>query len=306
MERTLLVVVFLIILGVVAGIAYYLTTPTITTTQTSITSATLSTPTPTTKPTTAPNTSIPPTTPTTSTSYIQPRITDVTSEGFVHVDGEIYWRFKISGEVDLRDKIEINGIYSWWFGRINVTLPNGEHAYIFKPPDYTNIVTSLRYLSGSEIFDAYVLDVEAWWEKSFLDGTYRIVIWLQGPYENKSVLFDKSFVFRMAFNTSITPTVWTSWDENLSLTITNVGDVPLILQSVGIERSGTGTVVGWVSTPKEIVMPGESRKITAPVQILEHFREEFKGKNIDLDFLVSFVGAPDTYRITLNVRFPTE
>lgn len=308
MKTALLVAVFLIILGVVAGVAYYLITPTTMTTQTSITSATLSTPTPTTISTTASTTSIPPTTPTTTpTSYIQPRITDVTSEGFVYVEEEreIYWRFKISGEVDLRDKIEINGIYGWWFGRINVTLPNEEDTRVHEPPDYTNIVTSFRYLSGSKIFDAYVLDVDAWWEKSFLDGTYRIVVWLKGPYENRSVLLDKNFVFRMAFNASITPTAWTSWDENLRLTITNTGDVPLFLQGVGIERSGTGTVIGQVLTPEEIIMSGETREIVAPVQIFGDFKEEFKGKNITLDFLLSFAGARQIYKVTLNVRFPT-
>lgn len=279
-----MVAVFLIILVVAAGITYYLTTPTTTTTQTPITSTT---------------------TPTTS-DHAQPRITDVTPEGFVFVDGEIYWRFEVSGEVDLRDKVTINGVYGWWFGVIDVTLPNGERTNVFVPPNYVDILTMFQSLSGSEVFDAYVLDVDAWWEKSFLDGTYRVVVWLKGPYENKSVLFDKSFDYRMDCNISVTPTVWASWNESLEIAITNTGDVPLVLQGVGIVWSGTGSVAGDVSISREVIMPGESKEIVAPVYIFEDFRAYFKGKTIALDFVFNFAGARQEYIEALNVSFPAE
>lgn len=271
-----LIVVFVVVLGVVAGIAYYLTTLTTPTTTTS-----------------------------TPPSHAQLKVTDVVSEGFVYRDGEIYWRFKIFGELDLRDKVEVNGVYDFWFGHINITLPNGERADIFKPPDYTNIVVQLRYLSGSEVFDAYVLDIHAWWKESFLEGTYRVVVWLQGPYDNRTVLFDKSFYFRMAPEISITSTVWNSWSESLRLTVANEGDVPLVLLSIGIEQAGTRRGIGWC-TVEELIMPGESREVTAPIQFYDYVKEEFKGKEAVLDFLVEFAGARQLYRVTLNVKFPNE
>ncbi|MEO3992865.1 MAG: hypothetical protein QN229_00915, partial [Desulfurococcaceae archaeon TW002] len=80
---------------------------------------------------------------------------------FVFVDREIYWRFKILGEVDLRDKVTINEVYGWWFCVINVITPNGELTNIFVPPNYTDILISSQYFSGSKVFDAYVLDTNA-------------------------------------------------------------------------------------------------------------------------------------------------
>ncbi|MDM7276015.1 MAG: hypothetical protein P3X22_007895 [Thermoprotei archaeon] len=280
MKKLLLVAVLLIIM-IVAGIAYYLAV-----TQAPVT----------------PTTTAPP-------SRYQPRITDITSLGFLVIDDEIYWRFNITGDVDLRDMIEINGVHGHWFGLLKVILPNGEHADIFEPPNYTDIAgRGILYLSGSKLFDALAFRIGAWWEKKWLDGAYKVEFWLLGPYENKTMLFSKSFNFRMAFNISIAPTVWTSWSENLKITIANVGDVPIVFENLGITLSGTGTTIGHSSPTysPHIIMPGETKEIIVPIEILESYREALKGKEATLDFKLGIAGASPKHIVTLNIQFPTK
>ncbi|MEM0014336.1 MAG: hypothetical protein QXX81_02080 [Zestosphaera sp.] len=308
MRNLLLVVIILVAMSAVVGAALHLMGPTapatpITTPLPSTTVPT-STPTATISTTTTPVKPTPTTTQATQPSGLtKPIITDVVPMGFVLVDGEVYWRVKVLGTVDLRDKIEINGVYAFWFGRFKVTLPDGrEQTRLFMPGDYVNIVRDFRYIREEMTLDVYI--PTNWYENPCLEGTYRFVVWLQGPYENRSLLFDKSFVYKMNLKANISPTELRSWSENLKLSLTNTGDVPLILQGVGIERTGTGTVVGWVLVPEEIIMPNESKELTAPVQILNDFREEFKGKTITVDFVLNVVAAPQRYAITADVRFP--
>lgn len=307
MRNLLLVVIVLVALGAVAGAALYLMRPTVPATTTPLPSTTVPTSTPTaTISTTTPVKPTPTTTQTTPpTGSTKPTITDVVSEGFVVVDGEVYWRVKVLGMADLRDKIEINGVYAFWFGRFKVTLPDGrEQTRLFIPGDYVNIIRDFRYLQDEMTLDIYI--PTNWYENPCLEGTYRFVVWLQGPYENRSLLFNKSFVYKMDLKANVFHTEWRSWNENLRLAITNTGDVPLVLQGVGMERSGTGTVIGWILTPEEIIMPGETREITAPVQMREDFKEEFKGKTITVDFVLDIVAAPQRYAITTDVRFPAD
>lgn len=283
--RKLLLSVLLLIVVMAAGLAYYLATP-------------ISPVTPSSTPSTTPTT--------TAIGYPQLKVSEVSPVSFVYVDRMVYWRFKVSGEIDLREKVEINGVYGWWFAIINVTLPNGKITDLYNPSDYVNILRSFNHLSGSWVLDAYVLDVDAWWEKSFLDGEYRVVVWLKGPYGNRSILFDKTFTHRMNYSISITPTKWSSWDEKLRISIVNTGDVPLILQSIGIELSNTGTVIGWIHTPEVLIEPGDSREVEARTEILEDYRAWLKGKTATLDFLISFAGARQLFKVTLSVEFPSK
>lgn len=153
-------------------------------------------------------------TPLTTSTLFQPVITGVVSEGFVFLDGELYWRIRIYGEVDVRERVNISGVYDWWVGRSDEVLPSGESTSIFEPPDYSTIAETFRYISGSTIRDAYI--PTEWFEEPCLEGEYRVGIWLQGPYDNKTILFNKTFEFKMLFNTSITPTTWSSWSEKPS------------------------------------------------------------------------------------------
>ncbi len=277
-----MVVIIVFILGAIIGSTLYLMYPAAPTTT---------------------STTRPVTPTTTSPGLAQPRITDVVPEGFVLVGGEIYWRIKIYGEVDLRNYTTISGVYGSWFGRINVILPSGEGARLHEPPDYTNIVTQFSYLRGVKVLDVYI--PTSWYENPCLEGVYRVTVWLKGPYENRTTLFDKNFTYRMDLKATISPTTWTSWNENLKLVIANTGEVPLIITGVGIERNGT--VIGWVLVPpEEIVMPGESKELAAQAQILDNFREELKGKSVVVDFVLSIVAAPRRYAITNEVRFPVK
>ena len=292
--KLLIAVVILVILSVVAGVALFLMMP----------AAPPATPTTSTSPASTPTTTTKPTTPAGST---QPEIRDVVPEGFVFVDNELYWRIKILGEADLRDRITINGIYAFWFGRIDVTLPDGRKALLYNPPDYVNVVTQFLTLSGEMVLDVYI--PTAWYENPYLEGTYRVTVWLSGPYENRTTLFDKSFYYKMDLKATISPTVWTSWNQSLELNITNTGNLPLILGEGGIRRAGTDTVIGhWTPTPPypHVLMPGESKEISGPVEIYDDFKEALKGKTVAVDLVLSIVGAPREYVITVNVTFPAK
>lgn len=313
LRTIILAIVAVAILAISAGAIYYLTKPApppITTVIQSITTTapqtTVTTVVQTTTTTTTLSTHTATVSPTSTAAPVQPRVTDIVSEGFVFVDDELYWRIKILGEVDLRDKIEINGVYSFWFGRFNITLPDGSpQDRIYKPGNYEEIVSQFIYLPGTMTLDIYI--PTEWWEKICLEGVYRVVVWLKGPYNNYTVLFDKSFTFKMALNASITPNRWPSWSGPLKLEIDNTGDVPLILNGVGIELTGTETVIGWLApTLRETVMPGESKTLEAQVQILSDFMEELRGKTRTVDFVLNIVGAPRRYAITIDVEFPRE
>ncbi|MEM2158062.1 MAG: hypothetical protein QXO72_03490, partial [Sulfolobales archaeon] len=219
-------------------------------------------------------------------------------------DREVCWRFRVSGEVDLRDRIEINGVYGNWIGRFQVKLPNGENALIFESPNYNIDVSQFGYLSGSRTLDACVLDLDAWWGKSLLEGTYTASIVLYGPYENRSILFSRNYTYTANLNISVAPTVWNSWNQSIVIQIVNTGDVPLILQGIGIEHSGTGTGIGFTQISEEVIMPGESKSVAATVQTFDYVRENFKGKSASLDFNLNFAGINRVFKVVTDVTFP--
>ncbi len=253
----------------------------------------------------------PPAQSTQTTGPARPRITDVVSVGFVlAVDEphykELYWRIEIHGEVDLREKVEIGGVYGWWFGTVTVYLPDGRvQDRVHEPPDYFNVFQSFQHMEGSKTLDVYI--PTEWFEEVCLEGVYRVVVWLQGPYENRTVLFDKSFTLRMSLEASVGPTRWSSWSEALRLELRNSGDVPVILRGAGIELRETGTVIGWATIPEwVVVMPGESATVEARADIREEFREQLRGETEAVSFRLGIVGAPREYAVEVAVEFPTE
>lgn len=283
--RTLLPATLLILAGIAVGLAYYLSAP-------------ISPVAPSPTPPTAPAT--------TTTGHPQPRVFGVSPLGFVYVGREVYWRLNVSGEIDLREKVEIDGTYGSWFAVINVTLPNGRVTDLFSPSDYASILGSFSYLSGSRVLDAFVLDADAWWEESFIDGEYRVVVWLRGPYGSKAVLFDKTFAYAANFSISVAQTRWSSWDERFRISIANTGDVPLLLQGIGMELSNTGTVIGWMHAPEVLIEPGGSREVEARAEVLEDYRALLKGKTASLDLRIVFAGVRQPSRATLSVEFPSK
>ncbi|MCS7108281.1 MAG: hypothetical protein RMH77_05455 [Sulfolobales archaeon] len=277
----------MVVLGLVVGALYYVVRPTAPSTSTTPTQTPSPTPTP----------------PSTTTPSL--KITNVTFvEWIINEHREVCWRFRITGEVDLRERVTINGVYGNWLGRIHVILPNGELAMIFDPPNYDTDVSRFKYLSGTKTYDACVLDLDAWWGKSYLSGTYRISVILHGPYENRSVLFDKNFTYLMKANVTIAPTEWSTWNQSLLLSIVNTGDVPLVLQGVGIVQSGTSTSLGTVKISEVVVMSGKLKNINASIQVFDYTKENFRGKSVPVDFVLSFAGADQPYKVAMNVTFP--
>lgn len=251
----------------------------------------------------------PSTTTTFTTTPSQPRITDITSEGFIILDEETYWRIKIYGEVDLRNYTTINGVYGHWFGRISVVHPANKEVLLFRPSNYVDVFTSFRYLSGVMVLDACVYGW-SWSESPWPEGTYEIIVWLKGPYENHTVLFKKSFNLSMNLEVSMTPTTWRSWNETLEFVITNRGDVPLIVEggSISILRdSGIPDLIGWWEQrpPVEIIMPGQTRELVGPILIREEYKEELRGRTATVKITLNIVSAPREYSVTENVRFPS-
>ncbi len=237
-----------------------------------------------------------------------PHVSDVSIDGFVYTtDGDLFMRLKICGEADLREPITINGVHGFWFGRISVRLPDGRQTQIFEPGDYVNVFTQFLELSGEKVVDVHLPTM--WYENPCLEGVYNVTVFLKGPYDNVTVLFHEDFNLKMALTASVAPADWRSWGENITIKITNTGDVPVILQGVGMELTGTGTVIGWIyahTLESRIlsVMPGETKTWTGAPTMAGDFKEELAGETLQVDFVLDIAGAPRRFAVTLNTSFP--
>ncbi|MEM3161479.1 MAG: hypothetical protein QW056_00625 [Candidatus Bathyarchaeia archaeon] len=237
-----------------------------------------------------------------------PYVSDVLISGFVYTeDGDLFMRLKIHGEADLREPLTINGVHGFWFGRISVRLPDGRQTQVFEPGDYINVFTQFLELSGEKVVDVYL--PTSWHENPCLEGSYNVTVFLKGPYGNVTVLFHKNFNLKMTLTSTVTPTTWDSWDENVTLSITNTGDVPVILQGVGMELRETRTVIGWINAPTLesrilVIMPGETKTWMGTATMASEFKEELAGKTLTVDFVMDIAGAPRRFAVTSNVSFP--
>ncbi|MCL7385662.1 MAG: hypothetical protein LZ158_04805 [Thaumarchaeota archaeon] len=232
-------------------------------------------------------------------------VSNVEIERYLYEDEGLYMRLKISGEADLRGPVNINGVYGLWFGRITVMLPDGSQGQLLQPEDHTEFFTQFLQIPGTITVD--VLLPWEWYERHPLEGAYNVTVWLIGPHESRIVLFKKIFDLKMALHASVSPTAWKSWEENLAITVTNKGNVPLILQGVGMETSGT--VIGWIYVPSLeqrilVVMPGETKTYVGTPTIVGDFKEILSGKTLQVDFVLDIAGAPRRFAVTTKVSFP--
>jgi parallel beta-helix repeat protein len=234
-------------------------------------------------------------------------VSTVEIDRYLYEDEGLYMRLKIRGEVDVRDRVEINGVYGWWFGRVTVVLPDGSQAQLLQPEDHTSFFTQFLQIPGTLIVDISL--PWDWYEHHCLEGAYNVTIWLKGPYENYAVLYKKVFNLKMALTAAASPTTWKSWDENVTITVANRGDIPLIVRGVGMEISRTGTVIGWIYTPTLeqrilVVMPGETKTWIGTPTIAGDFKENLSGKTLQVDFVLDIAGAPRRFAATANISFP--
>lgn len=235
-------------------------------------------------------------------------VSDVLISGFVYTgEGDLFMRLKILGEADLREPITINGVHGFWFGRVSVRLPDGKQAQLFEPGDYAKFFTQFLVLSGEKAVDVYL--PTRWYENPCLEGIYNVTVFLKGPYDNVTVLFQRNFNLKMALTATVAPSAWHSWTENITIRVTNTGDVPVILQGVGMELTGKGTVIGWVYAPTLessilVVMPGETKTWAGNPTMAGDFKEELAGKTVQVDFVLDIAGAPRRFAVTMNVSFP--
>jgi len=280
-----LLVALLVILGVVGGAIAYFTFPK-TTTQSPI-----STP--------APTTATP--------SPTQPRISNVTSSGFVLVeDEEVCWRIRIYGEVDLRDRVTVNGTYGTWFGRINVTHPRGKEVLLHEPGNYVDVLVQFSYLSGIKVLDACV-PYWTWGESPWPEGTYKVTVWLYHSPGIYVTLLKKSFNFTMSLKASISPTTWRQWNETLRITIENTGDVPIYIGGGDILLAeNPEIIIGWWQQipPTAIVLPGQAKELVGSILIRDEFVENLRGRTVTVKIALGVLTPPRECSIVTNVKFP--
>ncbi|MGC8753036.1 MAG: hypothetical protein ACP5RO_05880 [Fervidicoccaceae archaeon] len=240
-----------------------------------------------------------------TTASSAPYISNVEIERYIYENEGLYMRLKISGKADLRDKVNINGVYGYWIGFVNVTLPDGSQGQLMNPKDHSEFFNTFNLLEKNMSADLYL--PWEWYEKRTLEGAYNVTVWLQGPYENRTVLFKRVFNLRMSLISNISPTTWKSWDENVTLTLKNTGDLPLILEGVGMEVSGS--VVGWLNPPSMeqrivVIMPGESKSWVGIPTMAGDYKEQLSGKTVKVDFVLDIAGSARRFALTANISFP--
>jgi hypothetical protein len=155
-----------------------------------------------------------------------------------------------------------------------VGLPDGSEGALLKSEDHSEFFTQFLQIPGTITVDLR-LPTE-WYERHYLEGAYTVSVWLKGPYENRVVLCENVFNLTMALNATISPTAWRSWEENVSITVTNTGDLPLILQSISMEMPETGTVIGWIyaqTMEPLVVMPSETKTWSGKSTMAGYARE---------------------------------
>lgn len=243
---------------------------------------------------------------------------DIIPQGFRIVDDVVYWRFKIVADIYLGDKIEINGTYGFWTGVITVILPNGKEPWIFTPPDYSTGRNQFSSITGSVEYDAPVYDLlggtsPSVHPQSSLNGTYKVIVWLSGPYDEKKgdytrvVLAEKSFNYVFDVSIGLHPVEWSSWDQDLVITISNRGSVPVFFKGAGILIHGVNTVIGWLTIQYDYVYVGinESKSIVSKLWILEDYKVLYEGKTEPVDILFDFLTVQSPINMTFTIKFPS-
>jgi len=236
---------------------------------------------------------------TSGSQHPAPYISNITIMGFHVKDGELYMRLRVYGYVYLRDKVSINGVYDFWFGVLKVILPYGEEALLYDPGNYVDVVMNVNEIYGSRDFDA---ELPLSGDKPGLDGLYNITFYLKGPYDNVSILYQKTVNLTILFKISISPTNISTWNETMRVTINNTGDLPVILDGVGLAYPIPNGTIGVIeplnySDPGLIVMPGESSTWIGRLNIDSDMRIYVAGKTLQIYI--------NTYPFTAN-RFFTE
>lgn len=259
------------------------------------------------------------TTPTSPISSNKLSIYDVIPQGFHVVDEVVYWKLKIFANIDLRDKVEINGTYGYWTGIITIVLPNGREPWIFIPPDYSTGRNQFNYITGSVEYDVPVYDLLGGTApyvhpQSPLNGTYKVIIWLSGPYDEKIgeyprvILIEKTFNYTFKASIDLHPLEWSSWDQDVVITISNEGDIPIFFKGAGILIHGVNTVIGWLTIQNDYVYIdiNESKNIDAKLWILEDYKAMYEGKVEQVDILFDFQTIQSPINITFTIKFPTK
>lgn len=252
------------------------------------------------------------------TSVADMAVYNITSEGFHIVDEIVYIRFKVWGYVDLREKREINGVYGTWSGFVTVIVPNGIDVWVFTPPDYSVGRNHFTHITGSVEYDAPVYDLRGGspsvtHPQSPLNGTYKVTVWLSGPYDEKIgdyprvVLMEKNFTYTFKASVELKPLKWSSWDQEVVVTVVNEGDTPLFFTGGSVLIHGVNTVVGWLSIWEDYVPieVGGSRDVATKLTFLEDYKTDYEGKTKQVDVLFHFKTV-SFINVTYTIEFPNQ
>ncbi|MEM4816998.1 MAG: hypothetical protein QXU77_05580 [Desulfurococcaceae archaeon] len=243
---------------------------------------------------------------------------DIIPKGFDIVENIVYFKFKVIADIDLRDYIEINGVYGSWIGVITAIVPNGKESYVFTPPDYSEIRNQFKYLNGSIEYATPVYDLLAWYQsetcpQSSLNGTYRIKILLSGPYDEKTgeypkvLLMEKNFTYNFKISIELKTLEWKTWDQDVEITLINEGDVPVFFTGAAILVHGVNTVIGYlnIQNPSQYIYidTGEFRNITTKLSFFDEYVPYYRGKTIEVDVLFEFETI-QFINTTYTIKFP--
>lgn len=243
-------------------------------------------------------------------------IHDIVPQGFHIVDETVYLRFKIVGEVDLRNKLEINGVYGSWTGFIKFIAPNGVETWIFTPPDYYTGRDTFNYLVGSVEYDAPVYDLRggspsATHPQSSLNGTYVVKVLLSGPYDEergeytKVLLMEKRFNYTFKVSINLHTLNWSSWSQDVDIHVINEGDVPVFFTGAAVSVHGVDTIIGWLTIQDQYVPIdiNQSRNTVAKLVFLDDYKPDYEGKVKQVDILFEFKTV-SYINMTFTIDFP--
>ncbi|MEM4776920.1 MAG: hypothetical protein QXP40_01420 [Desulfurococcaceae archaeon] len=227
---------------------------------------------------------------------------DIIPIGFNIVDEIVYLRFRIIGEVDLREKMEINGVYGDWIGFIEFIVPNNVKTWVFTPPDYYTGRNTFKYILGTVDYDAPIYDLRGGspsttHPQSPLNGTYIVRILLNGPYSEergeytKVLLMEKKFTYMFNVSINLHTLNWSSWDQDINITIINEGEVPVFFKGGAVLVHGVNTVIGWftIEDPYIPVDVNQSKNIVVKLVFLDDYKSSYEGETRDVDLLFEFI-----------------
>uniref|UniRef100_A0A7C4NN90 Uncharacterized protein n=1 Tax=Staphylothermus marinus TaxID=2280 RepID=A0A7C4NN90_STAMA len=120
---------------------------------------------------------------------------------------------------------------------------------------------------------------------------------LNGPYSEergeytKVLLIVKKFTYMFNVSINLHTLNWSSWDQDISITIINEGEVPVFFKGGAVLVHGVNTVIGWftIEDPYIPVDVNQSKNIVVKLVFLDDCKSSYEGETRDVDLLFEFI-----------------